>query len=58
MIINGKIVTVPSSDFKFLIKENSVVVLQQTNLEDNIRIYYSGTKKLSVILAARSILYV
>jgi hypothetical protein len=46
MIINGKIITVPSSDFKFLIKENSVVTLQQINLEDNSRIYYSGTYKI------------
>lgn len=46
MIINGKKITVPSSDFKFLIKENSVVTLQQTNLEVNSRIYYSGTYKI------------
>ena len=46
MIINGKTINVPSSDFKFLIKENSVVTLQQTNLEDNIRVYYSGTYKI------------
>lgn len=43
MIIGGKKVSVPSSDFKFLIKENGIVSLQQTNLEDNSRYYYDGT---------------
>jgi hypothetical protein len=46
MIINGNKVSVPSSDFKFLIKENNVVSLQQTNLDDNSRYYYDGTIKI------------
>ena len=46
MIVNGKTITVPSSDFKFLIKENNVVTLQQTNLEDNNRVYYSGNYEI------------
>ena len=43
MVLNGNKVLVPSSDFKFLIKENGIVSLQQTNLEDNSRYYYNGT---------------
>ena len=43
MIIAGNKVPVPSSDFKFLLKENNVASLQQTNLEDNQRYYYDGS---------------
>jgi hypothetical protein len=46
MIIAGNKVPVPSSDFKFLLKENSVASLQQTNLEDNQRYYYDGSYKI------------
>lgn len=46
MIIGGNKVPVPSVDFKFLLKENGVVGLQQTNLEDNSRVYYDGTIKI------------
>ncbi len=46
MVINGQKVPVASSDFKFLLKENGVVSLQQTNLEDNSRNYYDGTYKI------------
>jgi hypothetical protein len=46
MMINGQKVSVPSIDFKFLVKENGVVSLQQTNLEDNSRFYYDGTIKI------------
>jgi len=42
MILGGNKVPVPSSDFKFLLKANNVVSLQQTNLEDNNRYYYDG----------------
>jgi hypothetical protein len=43
MVINGNKVPVPSIDYKFLIKENNTISLQQTNLEDNSRVYYDGT---------------
>ncbi len=43
MVIKGKKVTVPSIDFKFLLKENGEVNLQQSNLEDNTRYYYDGS---------------
>ncbi len=46
MVINGNKVSVPSIDFKFLLKENNVVSLQQINLEDNSRVYYDGTIKI------------
>ena len=46
MIINGKTVSLPSIDFKFLLKDNSMVSLQQTNLEDNDRVYYEGKFKI------------
>lgn len=47
MIINGKKVPVPSIDYKFILKEEGVVNLQQTSLEDNTRYYYDG--KYSII---------
>lgn len=46
MVINGNKISVPSIDFKFLLKENSIVSLQQTNLEDNSRFYYDGKFKI------------
>ena len=46
MLIAGNKVPVPSSDFKFLLKENNVVSLQQTSLEDNSRYYYDGNYKI------------
>jgi len=46
MVINGNKVSVPSIDFKFLLKENKVVSLQQINLEDNSRVYYEGNYKI------------
>jgi len=46
MLINGNKVPVPSIDYKFLLKENNVVSLQQINLEDNSRVYYDGTYKI------------
>ncbi len=46
MVIRGNKVSVPSHDFKFLLKENSIVSLQQTNLEDNSRFYSDGTIKI------------
>ena len=46
MVINGNKVSVPSIDYKFLLKENNVVSLQQINLEDNSRVYYDGTFKI------------
>jgi len=46
MVINGNKVSVPSIDYKFLIKENKIVSLQQINLEDNSRVYYEGTYKI------------
>ena len=46
MVINGNKIPVPSIDYKFLLKENNVVSLQQINLEDNSRVYYEGTYKI------------
>jgi len=46
LIIKGKPVSVPSIDFKFLLKANFVVSLQQINLEDNSRVYYQGNFKI------------
>jgi hypothetical protein len=46
MIINGNKVPIPSIDYKFLLKENNIVSLQQTNLEDDSRVYYDGTFKI------------
>ena len=46
MVINGNKVSVPSIYYKFLIKENTIVSLQQINLEDNSRVYYDGTYKI------------
>ena len=46
MVINGNKISVPSIDYKFLLKENNVVSLQQINLEDNSRVYYDGTYKI------------
>ena len=43
MIIAGNKVTVPSIDFKFLLKKDNVANLQLTNLEDNERDYYDGS---------------
>ena len=46
MVINGNKISVPSIDYKFLIKEDNTVSLQQINLEDNSRVYYEGTIKI------------
>lgn len=46
MVINGSKVPVPSIDYKFLLKEDNAVSLQQINLEDNSRVYYDGTYKI------------
>jgi hypothetical protein len=46
MVINGNKIPVPSIDYKFLLKENNAVSLQQINLEDNSRDYYDGTYKI------------
>jgi hypothetical protein len=46
MVINGSKVPVPSIDYKFLLKEDNAVSLQQINLEDNRRVYYEGTYKI------------
>jgi len=46
LLVNGNKVPVPSIDFRFLLKENHVVSLQQKNLEDNRRVYYDGNFKI------------
>lgn len=46
MIIGGQKVSVPSIDFKFQLKEHGIAGLQQTNLDDNSRVYYKGTFKI------------
>ena len=43
MEINGNKIPVPSSDYKFILKEGGIVSLQQINLEDNSRVYYNGS---------------
>jgi len=43
MEVNGNKISVPSIDYKFILKEGSIVTLQQINLEDNSRIYYHGS---------------
>ncbi|MBM3455913.1 MAG: hypothetical protein FJX80_12315 [Bacteroidetes bacterium] len=45
-VINGNKIPIPSSDYKFLLKENNVVRLQQINLENNSRYYYEGTYRI------------
>ena len=46
MIVAGNKIPMPSTDFKFLFKENNIVSLQHTNLEDNSRYYYDGNYKI------------
>ena len=46
MIIGGQKIVIPSIDFKFLLKEDGAAGLQQTNLDDNSRVYYNGTLKV------------
>ena len=43
IVIKGKKVKVPFIDFKFILKENGAIRLQQSSLEDNTRFYYKGT---------------
>jgi len=43
MIINGKTISIPSIDHKFILEKNGLVSLQQTNTDDNTRYYYKGT---------------
>jgi hypothetical protein len=43
MEVNGNKIPVPSSDYKFILKEGGIVTLQQINLEDNSRVYYHGS---------------
>ena len=43
MEVNGNKITVPSIDYKFILKEGGIVTLQQINLEDNSRVYYHGS---------------
>jgi len=45
--INGNKVSIPSIDYKFLLKENGIVNLQQTSLEDQSRVYYEGRFKIT-----------
>lgn len=46
VVIRGSKVQVPACDYKFIIKENTLVSLQQINLENNSRVYYFGTYKI------------
>ncbi len=46
MVINGNKVSVSSIDYKFLLKEDNAVSLQQINLEDNSRVYFDGAYKI------------
>jgi hypothetical protein len=42
-IVNGKKITIPSIDYKFILRKGGSVSLQQINLDDNTRYYYEGT---------------
>ena len=46
IIIGGQKIIVPDIDYKFLLKEDGIASLQQTNLEDNSRVYYEGKSKI------------
>lgn len=46
LVINGNKVSIPAIDFKFTIKDNAGVSLEQINLEDNSRVNYEGTYKI------------
>ena len=46
MVISGNKIAVPECDFIFYIKENNVVSLEQTNLEDNTKAHYDGTYRV------------
>ena len=43
MIINGKRISIPRIDHKFLLEKEGLVSLQQTNTDDDARYYYEGT---------------
>ena len=47
MIINGKTISIPKIDHKFILDEGGLASLQQTNTEDGTRYYYDG--KFSVV---------
>jgi hypothetical protein len=42
MVINGNKIPIPSIDYKFILKENNIVTLQQISEEDGTRAYYDG----------------
>lgn len=46
MVINGNKISVPSIDYKFILKEDNLVNLKQINLEDNSQAFYEGTFKI------------
>lgn len=46
MEIDGQKIALPSIDFKFLLREDGAVSLQQTSLEDNSQVYYDGAIKI------------
>jgi hypothetical protein len=46
LIVNGQKINVPSVDHRFLFEKQNAVSLQQTNLEDNSRVYYEGSFKI------------
>lgn len=46
IILNGNKVSVPSIDYKFLLKDDNTASLQQASLESNRRVYYEGTYKI------------
>ena len=43
LLIGGKRVPVPPSDYKFILKENNIVSLQQTSLDNGKRYFLKGT---------------
>jgi hypothetical protein len=47
MVINGNKIPIPSIDYKFILKENNIVTLQQISEEDGTRAYYDGKFKVN-----------
>lgn len=46
IIIGGQKIIVPDIEYKFLLKKDGISSLQQTNLEDNSRVYYEGKSEI------------
>ncbi len=47
MVINGNKISIPAIDYKFILKQNNIVTLQQISEEDGTRAYYEGKFKVN-----------